>query len=78
LEARLEAQSITKLGLIDKWTREIDPKATQVESFKQQKINQELWKKKTHEVQQYVARWMYTHGNSVLFQFSLLSCFSSV
>jgi hypothetical protein len=54
-----------KLGLIDKCTRAIDPKATQVESFKQQKISQELWKQRTHEVQQYVARWMYTHGNSV-------------
>jgi hypothetical protein len=33
-----------KLGPLDKWTRTIDPKATQAESFKQQKINQELWK----------------------------------
>jgi hypothetical protein len=31
-----------RLGPIDKWTREIDPKATQAESFEQQKINQEL------------------------------------
>jgi hypothetical protein len=31
-----------KLGPIDKWTRAIDPKATHAESFKQQKINQEL------------------------------------
>jgi hypothetical protein len=58
-----------KIGPIDKWTRAIDPKETQAESFKQQKINQELWKQRTHErtheVQQYVARWMYTHGNSV-------------
>jgi hypothetical protein len=45
-----------KLGPIDKWKRAIDPKATQAESFKQQKINQELWKQRTHEVQQYVAR----------------------
>jgi hypothetical protein len=49
-----------KLGPIDKWTRAIDPKATHAESFKHQKINQELWKQRTHEVQQYVARWMYT------------------
>jgi hypothetical protein len=58
-----------KIGSIDKWTRAIDPKETQAESFKQQKINQELWKQRTHEVQQYVARWMNTHGNSVLFCF---------
>jgi hypothetical protein len=31
-----------KLGPIDKWTRVNDPKATQVDSFKQQKISQEL------------------------------------
>jgi hypothetical protein len=53
-----------KLGPIDKWTRVNDPKATQVDSFKQQKISQELWKQITHEVQHYIARWMYTHGNT--------------
>lgn len=51
-----------KLGPIDKWTRPIDPKSTQAEALKQQKINKELWKQRTHEVQQYVARWMYTHA----------------
>ncbi|CAA0827671.1 hAT transposon superfamily protein [Striga hermonthica] len=51
-----------KLGPIDKWTRAIDPKATQAESLKQQKINKELWKQRTHEVQQYIARWMYIHA----------------
>ena len=55
-----------KLGPIDKWTRPIDPKSTQAEALKQQKINKELWKQRTHEVQQYVARWMYTHGNSLI------------
>jgi hypothetical protein len=52
-----------KLGPLDKWTRPIDPKLTQAEALHQQKINKELWKKRTHEVQQYVARWMYNHGN---------------
>jgi hypothetical protein len=47
-----------KLGPIDKWTRPIDPKLTQAEALHQQKINKELWKKRTHEVQQYVARWV--------------------
>jgi hypothetical protein len=37
-----------KLGPIDKWTRAIDHKTTQAESFKQQKINQELRKQRTH------------------------------
>lgn len=55
-----------KLGPIDKWTRPIDPKSTQAEALKQQKLNKELWKQRTHEVQQYVARWMYTHGNSLI------------
>jgi hypothetical protein len=59
----VESSEPHKLGPIDKWTRAIDPKATHAESFKQQKINQELWKQRTHEMQQYVARWMYTHGN---------------
>ncbi|XP_066309372.1 uncharacterized protein [Miscanthus floridulus] len=51
-----------KLGSIDKWTRPIDPKSTQAEVLKQQKINKKLWKQRTHEVQQYVVRWMYTHA----------------
>lgn len=51
-----------KLGPIDKWTRAIDPKATKAESFKQQKLNKELWKERTHEVHKYIARWVYTHG----------------
>ena len=52
-----------KLGPIDKWARPIDPKLTQAKALHQQKINKELWKKRTHEVQQYVARWVYNHGN---------------
>ena len=52
-----------KLGPIDKWTRAIDPKATKTESLKQQKLNKELWKERTREVQKYIARWVYTHGN---------------
>jgi hypothetical protein len=39
----VESPEPHKLGPIDKWTRAIDPKATHAESFKQQKINQELW-----------------------------------
>ena len=52
-----------KLGPIDKWARPIDPKLTQAEALHQEKINKELLKKRTHEVQQYVARWVYNHGN---------------
>ena len=55
-----------KLGPIDKWTRAIDPKATKSESLKQQKLNKELWKQRTHEVHKYIARWAYTHGNLIL------------
>ncbi|XP_066311108.1 uncharacterized protein [Miscanthus floridulus] len=51
-----------KLGPIDKWTRAIDPKATKSESLKQQKLNKELWKQRTHEVHKYIARWAYTHA----------------
>ncbi|KAF0930566.1 hypothetical protein E2562_033484 [Oryza meyeriana var. granulata] len=39
-----------KLGPIDKWTRAIDPKASKTESLKQQQLNKELWKERTHEV----------------------------
>jgi hypothetical protein len=60
-----------KLGPIDKWTRAIDPKATKSESLKQQKLNKELWKERTHEVHKYIAKWVYTHGN-------LLFCISVV
>ena len=55
-----------KLGLMDKWVHVIDPKATISESLKQQKLNKELWKERTHEVHKYIARWVYTHGNSRL------------
>jgi len=52
-----------KLGPIDKWTHAIDPRATKTESLKQQKLNKELWKERTRELQKYIARWDYTHGN---------------
>jgi hypothetical protein len=45
-----------KLGPIDKWTRAIDPKATKSDSLKQQQLNKELWKERTHEVEKYIAR----------------------
>ncbi|KAF0924420.1 hypothetical protein E2562_010087 [Oryza meyeriana var. granulata] len=51
-----------KLGPIDKWTRAIDPKASKTESLKQQQLNKELWKERTHEVHKYIARWVYTHA----------------
>ncbi|CAN6348130.1 unnamed protein product, partial [Urochloa humidicola] len=51
-----------KLGPIDKWTRAIDPKATKTDSLRQQQLNKELWKERTHEVHKYIARWAYTHG----------------
>jgi len=57
-----------KLGLMDKWVRVIDPKVTISESLKQQKLNKELWKERTHEVHKYIARWVYTHDSfSLLF-----------
>ena len=51
-----------KLGPMDKFTRPIDPKLSSAEVKRQQNINDALWKERTHQVQQYVARWMYTHG----------------
>jgi len=55
-----------KLGPMDKWTRAIDPKATKTDSLKQQQLNKELWKERTHEVHKYIARWAYTQGNLIL------------
>jgi N-formylglutamate amidohydrolase len=56
-----------KLGPLDKWTRVIDPKATKAESLKQQQLNKELWKERTHEVHKYIARWAYNHGKLLLY-----------
>ncbi|AQK88770.1 hAT dimerization domain-containing protein / transposase-related [Zea mays] len=51
-----------KLGPMDKFTRPIDPKLSNAEAKRQQNINDALWKERTHQVQQYVARWVYTHA----------------
>jgi hypothetical protein len=51
-----------RLGSMDKFTRPIDPKLSSAEAKKQQNINEALWKERTHQVQQYVAKWVYTHG----------------
>jgi hypothetical protein len=56
-----------KLGPLDKWTRAIDPKATKAESFKQQQLNKELYKERTHEVHKYIARWAYNHGKLLVY-----------
>jgi hypothetical protein len=56
-----------KLGPIDKWTRAIDPKATKSDSLKQQQLNKELWKERTHEVHKYIARWAYNHGKLLVY-----------
>ncbi|KAJ1277659.1 hypothetical protein BS78_04G020400 [Paspalum vaginatum] len=47
---------------MDKFARPIDPKASMAEAKRQQNINEALWKERTHQVQQYVARWVYTHA----------------
>ena len=51
-----------KLGPMDKFARPINPKASKAEAKRQQNINDALWKERTHQVQQYVARWVYTHA----------------
>ncbi|XP_039778171.1 uncharacterized protein LOC120645455 [Panicum virgatum] len=51
-----------KLRPIDKWTRAIDPKATNSDSLKQQQLNKELWKERVHEVHKFIARWSYNHA----------------
>jgi len=51
-----------KLGPMDRWTRPINPKATKEEAKRQQSLNEALWKEMTHQVHQYIARWVYTHG----------------
>ena len=53
----------TRLGPMDKWTRPIDPTMTSSSpTLHQQKINQALWKERTLQVHQYIAKWVYTHG----------------
>ena len=44
------------LGPMDKFTRPIDPKLSSAEAKRQQNINEALWKERTHQVQQYVAK----------------------
>ncbi|XP_066351611.1 uncharacterized protein [Miscanthus floridulus] len=51
-----------KLGPMDKFTHPIDPKLSSAEAKRQQNINEALWKERTHQVQQYVAKWVYTHA----------------
>jgi hypothetical protein len=51
-----------KLGPMDKFTRPIDPKLSSAKAKRQQNINEALWKQRTHQVQQYVAKRVYTHG----------------
>ncbi|XP_066317483.1 uncharacterized protein [Miscanthus floridulus] len=51
-----------KLGPMDRFTRPIDPKLSSAEAKRQQNINEALWKERTHQVQQYVAKWVYTHA----------------
>jgi hypothetical protein len=51
-----------KLGPMDKFATPIDPKAGRADARRQQNINEALWKESTHLVQQYVARWVYTHA----------------
>ncbi|CAN1822542.1 hypothetical protein LINPERHAP1_LOCUS30006 [Linum perenne] len=50
------------LGPLDKWTRALDPKLSAIESLQQQRIHQALWKERTLQVQQYIARWVYSHA----------------
>ena len=64
-----------KLGPMDKFTRPIDPKLSSAAAKMQQNINDALWKERTHQVQQYVARWVYTHDmlcTQVIYQSLLL------
>ncbi|CAI0391804.1 unnamed protein product, partial [Linum tenue] len=51
-----------KLGPMDKWARTIDPKLSSSAALHQQKLNKALWEERTLQVQQYVARWVYTHA----------------
>jgi hypothetical protein len=56
-----------KLGPIDKWTRDIDPTASKVESLKQQQLNKALWKERLNEVHKHIARWAYNRGKLLLY-----------
>ncbi|CAN1725574.1 hypothetical protein LINPERHAP1_LOCUS144 [Linum perenne] len=51
-----------KLGPMDKWARPIDPNLSQAAQLQQQRIDQALWQQRTLEVQQYIAKWVYTHA----------------
>ncbi|CAN1857630.1 hypothetical protein LINPERHAP1_LOCUS42562 [Linum perenne] len=50
-----------KLGSMDKWARSIDPNLSHAAQLQQQRIDQALWQQRTLEVQQYIAKWVYTH-----------------
>jgi hypothetical protein len=48
------------------------------ESLKQQQLNKELWKERTHEVHKYIARWAYNHGKLlVYYSHSISRCYYS-
>jgi hypothetical protein len=54
------------LGPIDKWTRTIDPKLSGEARLKQMKINKAAWEERSLRAHEYIARWVYTHGKSLL------------
>ena len=51
-----------KLGPMDKFVHPIDGKSNKEEALRQLSMNEALFKERVHQVSQYVARWVYTHG----------------
>ncbi|CAN1797991.1 hypothetical protein LINPERHAP1_LOCUS21509 [Linum perenne] len=51
-----------KLGPLDQWTLPIDPTKTSAAELHQQRIDKVLWQERTRKVHEYIARWVYTHG----------------
>ena len=59
-----QARPPRSLGPMDKFASTIDPDSSLSRSrtTRQQSINDALWKERTHQVHQYVARWVYESG----------------
>jgi hypothetical protein len=51
-----------KVGPMVKFVRPIDGKSSKEEALRQLSMNEALFKERVHQVSQYVARWVYTHG----------------
>jgi hypothetical protein len=52
------------LGPMDRYARAINPDLSASKKMRQQNMNDALWKERTHDVNRYLAQWMYEAGIS--------------